>query len=175
MKRLDPAAMARAFGLGVLSIGLGVLFAQAMSSPSLMRLWTEPTVDSKAVISRKVDRTEHGTLTFALSANCRYCDMSVDFYKSLLDGRPQNSFHAIAIFQEANQDSLKYLNDHNLTLDEVYQVDFRELNIVGTPTLLLVDAKGEVVERWEGLLSEEKKADLLQRFSAKQPRSDPRG
>jgi hypothetical protein len=164
MKRLDPAAMARAFGLGVLSIGLGVLFAQAMSSPSLMRLWTEPTVDSKAVISRKVDRTEHGTLTFALSTNCRYCDMSVDFYKSLLDGRPQNSFHAIAIFQEAN-----------LTLDEVYQVDFRELNIVGTPTLLLVDAKGEVVERWEGLLSEEKKADLLQRFSAKQPRSDPRG
>lgn len=58
----------------------------------------------------------------------------------------------------------RYLNEHGISADEIKQTSLNNINVRGTPTLIMVDRSGTVLQSWVGKLPPEKEAELTQRF-----------
>ena len=98
------------------------------------------------------------TLVLALSPQCGYCTESMPFYKRLVDERNQKGSNVkvvAAVGQpEALQPEQASLTSAGVTPDALIDLDFQTLKINGTPTVLLVDGKGKVLDVWFGKLTE---------------------
>jgi uncharacterized protein (DUF2126 family) len=53
------------------------------------------------------------------------------------------------------------LSNLGVKVDEVEQASFIDLGILGTPTLILVDSSGKVVNKWEGALSPSMESEVI--------------
>ncbi|MBX3289951.1 MAG: hypothetical protein KF855_11470 [Acidobacteria bacterium] len=104
------------------------------------------------------------TLVMVLSTTCRYCTASLPFYKDLVEKNGENgSVNMVAVFPEELSESGKYLSENNVRFDEVLQADPSELLARGTPTLILTNDKGIVLDVWIGKLPKEKEEEVLER------------
>ena len=77
------------------------------------------------------------TLVMALSTDCHYCKESSSFYRSLLAANGGNRFHAVAAFPQSPLNARHYLESEGVNVGDTRQVDFANLGVVGTPTLIL--------------------------------------
>ncbi len=105
------------------------------------------------------------TLLLVLSTTCHYCTESAPFYQQLVrrkDGR--GDMRIMAVLPQNPGEAQKYLGDHGITVDEVRQAVPGALYATATPTLVIVDGSGSVVESWVGKLPPEKEAEVLNRF-----------
>jgi hypothetical protein len=105
------------------------------------------------------------TLLLALQSDCRFCSESAPFYRRLTQelGEPR-AVRLIAVLPQQVDDGQKYLNELDVTVDEVKQVSFESLKVGGTPTLILVDSAGVVERVWLGKLSFTQEAEVLSRL-----------
>lgn len=55
---------------------------------------------------------------------------------------------------------LKYLESHALTVDRVHQINFREAGFIGTPSIRVLDERGNVLQQWAGLLSSAQESEV---------------
>jgi len=101
------------------------------------------------------------TLVFAISSTCHFCDESSDFYKRLLNETRSLNLSTLAVFPQNIPVGQIYVADHGLKFDDIKQVNFQTLNVKGTPTLILIDNKGKVLQEWEGKLSTDKESEVL--------------
>jgi thioredoxin family protein len=93
------------------------------------------------------------TLVLVLSAECKYCTASAPFYRSLVNqAAGPATTRIVAVLPQSPNEAKQYLDQLNLTIDYTYQVSPSSLGIRGTPTLILVDGSGVVIESWEGQL-----------------------
>lgn len=104
-----------------------------------------------------------GSLVLALSTNCQYCTASMPFYNRLqaleavANGRVRLSVIAL---QPAPQ-MREYLVSHDVRVDRIVQFPDAGVSIRGTPTLILVNADGEVVNSWAGQLEAAEEAAVI--------------
>jgi peroxiredoxin len=104
------------------------------------------------------------TLLMVLSTNCHYCTESAPFYQKLAQEKTKHTdVGLLAVLPQSVEESRKYLDEHDVRVDEVRQVSPGALNVSGTPTLILVDQSGSVIESWVGKLSPEKEGEVLKR------------
>jgi hypothetical protein len=109
-----------------------------------------------------VDWAKNGqTLILALSTTCHFCTESAPFYQRLASER--GNIRLIAVVPQPASEGRDYLDRLGVPLDEVQQASLKSINVRGTPTLLLVDGKGVVVQEWEGKLPAEQEAEVLGR------------
>jgi hypothetical protein len=95
------------------------------------------------------------TLILALNVDCRYCTRSVPFYNSLAESRQENAgqFNIIAAFINRDTGLVKsYVEEKELAVESIPAVDFDKLGVHTTPTLIMVDSAGKVVDSWRGEL-----------------------
>jgi hypothetical protein len=95
------------------------------------------------------------TLILALNVDCRYCTRSVPFYNSLAASKQENGIQVNIIAAFINKDVAlvkSYADEKQLSLPAVAGVDFDKLGIHSTPTLILVDSAGKVLDSWSGEL-----------------------
>jgi hypothetical protein len=95
------------------------------------------------------------TLILALNVDCRYCTRSVPFYNSLAEARQENpgQFNIVAAF--INNDAAlvrSYAEEKQLSVQTIAGVDLDKLGIHLTPTIILVDNRGNVLDSWRGAL-----------------------
>jgi thioredoxin-related protein len=117
----------------------------------------------------EVDWAQNGqTLLLVLKEGCRYCSESAPFYQRLVrETAARKDVRLIAVLpQEVNQGK-QYLSSLNVPVDEVRQAELGALGVQGTPTLILVNAKGEVVQSWVGKLPAEQETEVLKRIGEK--------
>ncbi len=111
------------------------------------------------------------TLLLVLSKDCHFCTESVPFYQKLNQELAQNpSVKIAAVFPQDTQTAQEYLKSKSLDIAQVYQANPPSLGVGGTPTMLLVDENGNVVETWFGKLvsdEEQKVIDRLRSVSGK--------
>jgi len=108
-----------------------------------------------------IDWAENGqTLLLVLSTTCHFCSESAPFYQRLLKER-NDSVRTIALLPQSVSESKDYLNDLGISVDEVKQASLKSINVRGTPTLLLVDGNGAVVNEWVGRLPLDQEAEVL--------------
>ncbi len=109
----------------------------------------------------KADRT----LLIVLSTNCRYCTESVPFYQRLArENMGHDEIRVTAVFPQSIAEAQKFLTDHAISVDEVRQSTPGATYVKATPTLIMVDRAGSVIESWIGKLPAEKEADVMKRF-----------
>jgi thioredoxin-related protein len=101
------------------------------------------------------------TLVLALQTGCRYCSESAPFYKRLLEQAQQKHLKVIAVLPQPRQESEEYLQKLGITGLEVKQATLASIKVSGTPTLLFVNAKGEIANAWMGKLAPDKEAEVI--------------
>ncbi|HYG09298.1 MAG TPA: hypothetical protein VD835_04935, partial [Pyrinomonadaceae bacterium] len=75
----------------------------------------------------------------------------------------------MAVLPQKPAEAQKYLSDHGITVDEIRQAVQGAEYARATPTLMIVDNSGSVVESWVGKLPPEKEAEVLERFLGEAP------
>ncbi|HEX8197573.1 MAG TPA: hypothetical protein VF571_15365 [Pyrinomonadaceae bacterium] len=106
------------------------------------------------------------TLIVALDINCRFCNESAPFYKHLIETLKGKNVKLIAVLPSDIQESRTHLNKLGLVDIEVKQAALDDLQVNGTPTLLLVNDKGEVTNYWVGKLPLNKQAEVINKITS---------
>jgi thioredoxin-related protein len=102
-------------------------------------------------------------LVVAVQPGCHFCNDSMPFYKRLLDERNQKGsavkFVAAVPANEKPEEAKKLVSDESEKFaavgaqpDRMVNLDFQAIKVPGTPTLVLVDNSGKVLNVWVGKL-----------------------
>ena len=105
------------------------------------------------------------TLLLVLSTTCHYCTESSPFYQRLAQEKAKKGgVGLVAVLPQSVDESRKYLNGLGVAVDDVRQAGLDTVQVRGTPTLIVADRTGAVVESWVGKLPAEAEAEVLDRF-----------
>ena len=105
------------------------------------------------------------TLVLVLSENCHFCSESAPFYRSLITRfSDRHKLQFVAVFPQDVATATKHLSTLGVSLDEVKQSPLSALGVNGTPTLILVDNVGRVIDSWLGRLSSEDESKVINRI-----------
>jgi len=115
-----------------------------------------------------IDWEKNGqTLLLVLDTGCAYCTASAPFYQQIVRESAHNrGVQLIATFPQEISKSKQYLKDHNVSIDEVRQSSLNAVGVKGTPTLILINSKAEVLRSWPGQLSPEAEKEVLLKISS---------
>jgi len=93
-------------------------------------------------------------LVVAVSPTCHFCTDSMPFYKRLIDERngkgSKTKVIAAVPREEARAEERQKMASAGVNPDDVVAVDFQNIKVPGTPTVLLVDNQGKVLNVWVG-------------------------
>jgi thioredoxin-related protein len=93
-------------------------------------------------------------LLVVLSPTCHFCDESMPFYKRLIDERNQKGsgvkIIAAVPAEEAKAPEAQKFAAAGVKPDSLVTIDFASIKVPGTPTVLLVDNQGKVLDVWVG-------------------------
>jgi hypothetical protein len=104
------------------------------------------------------------TLILALNVDCRYCSRSVPFYNSLAEARQKNTgkFNIVAAFINKDLELVKsYAGARHLSVQTIAGVDLEKLGVHMTPTIILVDSAGTVLDSWRGELQPDDEREVF--------------
>ncbi len=102
-------------------------------------------------------------MLLALSTHCRYCTASAPFYQRLaraLASRPDTKL--LAVLPEEFEEGRRYLQALGVAGADARQARLPTIGIRGTPTLLVLDNKGVVVNAWVGELNAADESEVWQ-------------
>lgn len=157
-KKVEFAANLAILVVAVLFIGVLVqkfFFASDSSAPKEIAKGTKITLP-------ETDFQANGkTLLLVLQKGCKFCTESMPFYKTLLQQAPQKGVKIVGVLPNTPEESTAYLNENGITLPEIRQTSLNSVNVRGTPTLILVNDKGEVSNSWVGKLPAEKEKEVI--------------
>jgi thioredoxin-related protein len=115
----------------------------------------------KNVLPAGTDRA----LVVALQPGCHFCNESMPFYKKIIDERNKRGSNVkviAAVGQEAAKaEEQQKMAEAGVQPDALVTLNFQEIKVPGTPTLLLVDNQGKVLEKWVGKVPEGDEDDVL--------------
>ncbi len=101
------------------------------------------------------------TLLIVLQKSCKFCTESMPFYKILIEKAKEKGIKLIAVLPGSREESLQYLRGNGVEIQEIRQAELNSVNVRGTPTLILVNEKGEVSNSWVGRLPNEKATEVM--------------
>lgn len=107
--------------------------------------------------------TNDRTLVLVLRKGCHFCEDSVPFYQRLVAKQQQDGSKAaiVAVFPDGADAAQEVVRSEALGVRTVAGVPVEKLKVPGTPTLLLVDRKGTVLNAWIGMLSPKQELDVM--------------
>jgi hypothetical protein len=103
------------------------------------------------------------TVVLAISTTCNYCMESLPFYKRLLEAQQTagQRTRMVAVFPNPKPEVEQYKEQNQLHVESVPALNYSTLNLTGTPTLILVDSTGRVLDFWVGKLSKEEEQQVI--------------
>jgi hypothetical protein len=103
------------------------------------------------------------TLVLGLRKGCHFCEDSAPFYQRLIAQQPQagSKFPIVAVFPDTGDTVKEVLQSQGLGVRALAGVPLETLKISGTPTLLLVDRSGTVLNAWIGVLSPRQELEVM--------------
>lgn len=105
------------------------------------------------------------TLLLVLQKGCRYCTESAPFYRQLVqETAVNNKVRLLAVLPQEVFEARQYLSSLDVPVSEVRQAELETLGVKGTPTLILVNADGQVLESWAGRLPAPEEKEVIKRI-----------
>ena len=165
-------------------ISLAILFGYILVqnfllSPSNNLVLNNPTQNNLASISQppsgvkigaKVDvpdvnwNSNRRTLIIYTSKACHFCTESMPFYKELAQKQVEIKTKIVVVSSNTVEASKGYFKEHGVDFLEVRRAFLVSIGVRGTPTLLLVNEKGEVLNSWIGRLSKEREREVISKL-----------
>ncbi len=148
----------------LVAILIGVFLVQKFFFPR-----TAPTPQTVALGSKVslpgIEWEKNGkTFVLALQTGCHFCSESAPFYQRLAEATVAKGVKVIAVLPQSPDEGHAYLNTLAVPISDVRQASLSSLSVSGTPTLILVNDKGEVAGVWVGKLRSDKEAEVLARL-----------
>jgi hypothetical protein len=103
------------------------------------------------------------TLILALQEGCSYCEESMPFYRklSMAVASDCSGVGLVAAFPHPPPIADSLLAQHRLDLPRLTDLSLESLGVPGTPTLMLVDHSGKVLDVWVGRLSRDREEEVM--------------
>jgi hypothetical protein len=107
------------------------------------------------------------TLVLALKDGCRFCEESFPFYQRLaaLEQAKQTDAHLVAVFPDDPAAVRRIVEMQKLAVETLPSIEFGQLKVLGTPTLILADRQGQVSKVWIGELTAREEVDVVTAIS----------
>jgi thiol-disulfide isomerase/thioredoxin len=104
------------------------------------------------------------TLVLAVSETCHFCKESIPFYQKLSQLRSsRKDIRFVGVMPQSDEESQSYFKDQNIPVDAVKSMELSDIHVQGTPTLILVDENGTIVESWVGKLPPKGEEEVVSR------------
>ena len=144
----------------IVAVAIVMVFARNHFYPSPQQ---PPSIAAGAKLnSQPVDWAATGkNVVLVLSTTCHFCKESSGFYQRLTQDCRNAHTRTVAFFPQTPEEAQNYLKSESVQVDQVIHADFKNLQIGGTPTLLLVDGSGTVKKVWLGKLDDKKEREVL--------------
>ena len=105
------------------------------------------------------------TLLVVLSKGCHFCSESSRFYRRLAREAGQaGGVQLVAVLPQDVATGRGYLAELGVDIPEVRSAPLNTLDVPGTPTLILTDQAGRVVDSWVGLLPPDREEEVVDRL-----------
>jgi thioredoxin-related protein len=143
---------------------VGILAQRYFYSPSNAK--AEIPVGKNMKVSDVDFSKAEKTLVLAVSATCHFCSESASFYQKITSEASGANLQIVAALPQSASEGKDYLQKLNVPVSEIKQVSLDEINVSGTPTLILFDREGKVVNYWIGKLSPEKEGEVLAKLKS---------
>jgi len=111
------------------------------------------------------------TLLLGLRKGCHFCEDSAPFYQRLTSQRQQEGSNStiVAVFPDTADTVKEVVQSEGLRVHTLAGVPLERLKISATPTLLLVDRGGTVLNAWIGMLSPRQELEVMKATTAPMP------
>jgi len=108
------------------------------------------------------------TLVLGLRKGCHFCEDSAPFYRRLTAQQQPGgaSPTIVAVFPDTADTVKAVLQSEGLEVHALAGVPLERLKISGTPTLLLVDRSGIVLNAWTGMLTPRQELEVMRAATA---------
>ena len=144
--------------LGVVLVKRFIMDSNEPPNPAAAQLARAERVPLEGI---EWDKSKY-TMLLVLQKGCRYCTESAPFYQRLISETANRSdMKLIALLPDSVADGKQYLNEIGVNISDIRQVSPRKIKVGVTPTLILVDASGVVVDVWRGKLTPETESQVL--------------
>ena len=105
------------------------------------------------------------TLLVVLQKDCRFCTESGPFYQQLVkQTSARDDIKLVALLPHAVPDGKQYLAEIGVDIADVRQVSPSQINVGGTPTLILVNNEGVATDVWAGKLPPDTETQVLSKL-----------
>jgi hypothetical protein len=103
------------------------------------------------------------TLLLVMNTECGHCKTSLPFYQKLITSNREGdkTVHIVALFPNDASEVDRFLTENKFEVDHAANVDLSQLMITGTPSLILVNARGEIADFWLGKLDDVHESQIL--------------
>lgn len=102
-------------------------------------------------INPDVYRGSERTLLLFVRSTCHFCTASMDLYRRVVDAAG-HSTRIVAVGPETQETLRKYFADNHVAISAAVNSSFTTALISATPTLLLVNGSGRILNIWVGQL-----------------------
>ena len=171
-KMYNRTNLALNLAIGLVVILIGVVFTKNYLRPARSVPAHQDFRGTKVNLSGIDWAHNEQTLLLVLDEKCRFCNESAPFYQRLTQAITKNTrARLVAGLPQDIAASRQYLLSLKVPIEEVRQSSLDAIRVEGTPTLILVNEKGEVMEAWAGKLSPEEETEVLKRIEGR--RSNP--
>jgi thioredoxin-related protein len=154
----------------VVAFLLGAVLVQkyllATPVPAQASARVQPTIGSKVNLPDINWADQPKTLILVLNKGCRFCNESAPFYKRIIENTQNKNVKLVAVFSGSIEENQAHLNELGLTRLEVKSSPLNNIQVSGTPTLLLTNDKGEITDFWIGKLTPDKEAEVLNKLNS---------
>lgn len=105
------------------------------------------------------------TLLLILQEGCRFCTESAPFYQQLVkETSVRSDIKIVALLPQTVDKGTQYLKEIGVNIADVRQVSPNQVNVGGTPTLILVNNDGVATDVWAGKLSPDTESKVLSKL-----------
>jgi thioredoxin-related protein len=103
------------------------------------------------------------TLLLVLRKGCHFCEDSAPFYQRIVAKQQQDRSNTaiVAALPDAADAAKEVVKSERLEVQALAGVPLGRLKVSATPTLLLVDNSGAVLNTWVGLLSPQEELEVM--------------
>lgn len=144
-------------------IMLGYFFVQRYFLSEISQSQSKEIVKGTKISLGDIDwQANQKTVLLVLQKDCQFCSESMSFYKTIVEKTKEKGIKLVAVFPNSSEEGIQYLKENGVDIQETKQAGKSEINIKGTPTLILVNNKGEVENSWIGKLPSEKEKEVIE-------------
>ena len=145
---------------------VGVVVQRYRSSPPPAPQSKAPAIGSKVSLPDVDLSKSNKNVLLVLQKGCHFCSESAEFYKRLIAETKGRNVNIVAVLPQDKSEAEEYLNSLGIQGVGVRQSRLDSLSVSGTPTIIVLNNRGEIAAVWVGKLPLETENEVLAKLNS---------